>query len=504
MNTIISRLLVRRRTAWATAVLAVAGLLAGVYGAQNSNSTLTLKRDDHPGARSSAERSGYADVVKRVSPSVVKITMEAKAKRVRADSDQLPFNDPMLRQFFGNRAPEMRTEPMAGVGSGVIISADGYIVTNNHVVENADTLTVALSDGREFSAKVVGRDPLTDIAVVKVDAKDLPAITIADSTQIEVGDRVLAIGNPFGIGETVTSGIVSALGRRVGILADVQGYENFIQTDAAINPGNSGGALVDLDGRLVGINTAILSHSGGFQGVGLAVPSDMVSQVAGSLVAHGKVVRGYLGVNIQNITPALAESFSLKNREGALVSGVTPDSPAAKAGLKEGDVITAVNGKRVVDSTGLQLAVSALAPDTKLTLEVMRNGQTEHITATTGDRPNSNLVARNDAQDGDDEGVLNGVGVADLDRDARQQMNIPARVVGAVITEVAPDSAAARAGLRAGDVILDINGHKVDNAEQAIALTTKTDSKKTRLRLWSRGATIFVVVDESGTNKSAS
>jgi serine protease Do len=293
MNTILHRLQSRRRTAWAAAALAVAGLLAGVYGAQNSNSTLTLKRDDHPGIRSSAERASYADVVKRVSPSVVKITMEAKAKRVRASSDDFPFNDPMLRQFFGGRLPEMRTEPMAGVGSGVIISADGYIVTNNHVVESADSLTVALSDGREFSAKVVGRDPLTDIAVVKVDAKDLPAITVADSSQIEVGDRVLAIGNPFGIGETVTSGIVSAIGRRVGILADVQGYENFIQTDAAINPGNSGGALVDLDGRLIGINTAILSRSGGFQGVGLAVPSDMVSQVAGSLVAHGKVVRGY-------------------------------------------------------------------------------------------------------------------------------------------------------------------------------------------------------------------
>jgi serine protease Do len=209
-------------------------------------------------------------------------------------------------------------------------------------------------------------------------------------------------------------------------------------------------------------------------------------------------------VNIQNITPALADSFSLKSREGALVSGVTPDSPAAKAGLKEGDVITAVNGKPLKDSTALQLAVSALAPDTKINLDVLRGGKTEHLTATTGNRPGNTLVARNDAQNGDDEGVLNGVGVADLDRDARQQMNIPARVQGAIITEVAPDSAAARAGLRPGDVILDINGQRVENAQEAVSLSAKAESKKTRLRLWSRGATIFVVVDESDSNKSAS
>ena len=196
------------------------------------------------------------------------------------------------------------------------------------------TIATELDDGRELSAKVVGRDPLTDIAVVKVDAKDLPAVTFADTNKIEVGDRVLAIGNPFGIGETVTSGIVSAKGRRVGILSDVKGFENFIQTDAAINPGNSGGALIDIDGRVIGINTAILSRSGGFQGVGLAVPANLVSQVAEGLVKNGKVVRGFLGVNVQDITPALADSFGLKDRAGALVAEVTPDSPAAKASLR--------------------------------------------------------------------------------------------------------------------------------------------------------------------------
>src|SRR5437868_6493992 len=225
--------------------------------------------------------------------------------------------------------PQMEQPPQSGLGSGVIISADGYIATNNHVVQGADEVVVSLDDRRELKAKVVGRDPQTDIAVIKVDAQDLPAITFADSSKIEVGDRVLAIGNPFGIGETVTTGIVSAKGRSIGILADVEGYEDFIQTDAAINPGNSGGALVDVDGRLVGINTAILSRSGGFQGVGTAVPANLVSQVTESLVKTGKVVRGYLGVGVQNITPSLADSLSLKSRQGALVSEVVPNAPAA-------------------------------------------------------------------------------------------------------------------------------------------------------------------------------
>ena len=271
--------------------------------------------------------------------------------------------------------------PQAGVGSGVIISQDGYIATNNHVVDGARDVTVTLTDAREFAAKVVGRDEQTDIAVIKVDAKDLPAVTFADTSKIEVGDRVLAIGNPFGIGETVTSGIVSAKGRQIGILADVQGYEDFIQTDAAINPGNSGGALVDVAGRLVGINTAILSRNGGFQGVGLAVPANMVAQVADSLVKTGKVVRGYLGVDIQNVTPALADSLALPETKGALVSEVVADAPAAEAGLQEGDVIVAVNGQPMKDANELKLQVSAVAPGSKLNLDILRDGEKNAFTA---------------------------------------------------------------------------------------------------------------------------
>ncbi len=513
MNPSYSRFLTRRKGAWAAGVLGVASILAVLQAAQDSNPAISLKRDAQPVTRGQLERASFSDVVKRVGPSVVKITTETKARRGRARASELPpgfeefFGIPRGPEGFGGRGPDQRQAPMGGLGSGVIISNDGYIATNNHVVDGADTVTVALTDGREFTAKVIGRDPQTDIAVIKVDAKDLPAVTFADTAKIEVGDRVLAIGNPFGIGETVTSGIVSAKGRRVGILADVQGYEDFIQTDAAINPGNSGGALVDVDGRLIGINTAILSRNGGFQGVGLAVPANMVSQVADSLVKSGRVVRGYLGVNIQTITPQLAESFDLKSNQGALVAEVLPDAPAAKAGLREGDVITAIDGKPIGDANRLTLAVTSVAPGTKLKLDVLRDGKTQQITATTGERPGARRNARaaeSYSQSNDEEGVLNGVSVDDLDGETRQQLDIPARLKGALITNVAPDSAAARAGIRRGDVILEINKQPVKSADEAVERSSQVESKKSLVKLWSRGSTIFVVVDESGASKGRS
>jgi serine protease Do len=504
----------RRKALWAAGTLAIAGAFAA--GAQSANSdskpAVEVKRDSQPVNRGPLETGSFSNVVKRVAPSVVKITTSTKARRVAANANQFPgFENPMFRQFFGGRVPEIQQPPQSGLGSGVIISADGYIATNNHVVQGADEVIVSMDDGRELKAKVVGRDPQTDIAVIKVNASDLPAITFADSTKIEVGDRVLAIGNPFGIGETVTTGIVSAKGRRPGLGLD---YEDFVQTDAAINPGNSGGALVDVEGRLVGINTAILSRNGGFQGVGLAVPANLVSQVADGLVKHGKVVRGYLGVGAQDLTPALADSLGLKAKRGALVSDVQPDSPASKGGLKNGDVITSVNGQAIDDANRLTFTVGGVSPGTKLDLEVIRDGKTENVTVTTAERPANVARAGRDGRGsrGDDseelaqndEGVLNGVSVDDIAPQMRNQLNLPARLKGAIITNVEPDSAAAKAGLKAGDVILEINKQPVTSAQDAVELSTKAEGKKTLLRLYSRGGTMFVVVDETDASKGAS
>jgi serine protease Do len=500
MNTSYSTVLLRRASLGAACLIAVAGLHAAIDAVPPTAHALDLKRDDSAVNRGTIESASFAPIVKRVAPSIVKVTVQMKANPVAMGQgdfgNMLPGLDPNLRQFFGNRLQGAPEAPESGLGSGVIISSDGYIVTNNHVVDGASQVTVTLADGRELTARVVGRDPQTDVAVIKVAAKDLPAITFAPSRDVEVGDRVLAIGNPFGIGETVTTGIVSATGRRAGLgLA----YEDFIQTDAAINPGNSGGALVDVEGRLIGINTAILSHSGGSQGVGLAVPSDLVSNVADSLVAHGKVVRGYIGIGIQDLTPGLADTFGLKVKAGALVTDVQPDSPGARAGLKSGDVITAVNSQPVDSASRLSLAVGETAPGTRLALNVIRNGASESIDVTTsskigGARPGDDSSAAST----DDQGVLNGVDVSDIDAGARRDLNFPERLSGAVITRVDPESASARAGMREGDVILEINRKPVASAKDAVDLCSGAPSRRTLVKLWSHGNIIYVVVDETG------
>jgi len=507
MNNTSRNTFLKRAAAAAACAFATAGLFAAIEGAQPKEHALALRRDDSAVNRGAIESASFAGVVKRVAPSIVKVTVQMNAHRAvigPGDEGSLPpgLIDPSLRQFFGNRlqiAPEV---PESGLGSGVIVSPDGYIVTNNHVVDGAKQVTVTLSDGRELTARVVGRDPQTDVAVIKVQAKDLPAITFAPSHDVEVGDRVLAIGNPFGIGETVTTGIVSATGRRAGVGLK---YEDFIQTDAAINPGNSGGALVDVEGRLVGINTAILSHSGGFQGVGLAVPSDLVDNVADNLVAHGKVVRGYIGIGIQDMTPGLADSFGTKAKAGALISDVQPGSPAAKAGLRSGDVITAVDGQAVDSAGRLSVAVAETAPGTRVELNVLRDGKVEKIPVTTvvkggGDSSGGDEVAAGS----EDQGVLNGVGVSDVDANARRELNLPDRLSGAVITHVDPDSASARAGLREGDVILEIGRQPVASAKSAVDLCAAAAGKRTLVKLWSHGSTVYVVVDETGGSPDGS
>jgi serine protease Do len=442
-------------------------------------------------------RTSFAPVVKRVSPGVVKVFTTAKVHNTAYSG--APGMDDMLRRFFGDdfqgRAPRQtpRAPRQEGIGSGVIVAKEGYILTNNHVVDGADEVKVALQDGREFTAKVVGRDPKTDVAVVKIDAQNLPAVPMADSDKLEVGDVVLAIGNPFGIGQTVTSGIVSATGRHTMGLD----YEDFIQTDAAINPGNSGGALVDADGRLVGINTAILSRSGGNQGIGFAIPVNLARDVMDSLVKDGHVTRGYLGVIIQDVTPALAKEFDLKEDQGALVSEVSPKSPAERAGLKSGDVITEFNGKKVTDSRHLKLEVARAKPGQSVSLKVIRDGSSKRLEVAVKEMPGTDHVAKADSHESKDEGTLNGVTVADQDRGTRQQFDVPENVKGVVVTEVEPDSAAAEAGLRPGDVIQEINRHTVKSAEEAVSMTEKSDNKKTLLRVWRNGGSHFLVVDET-------
>lgn len=377
----------------------------------------------------------------------------------------------------------------------MIVTKDGYILTNNHVVDGADELNVRTADGREFKAKVVGKDPKTDIAVIKVEATDLPAIAIADSEKIEVGDLVLAVGNPFGLGQTVTMGMVSATGRATRELSDLS-YQDFIQTDAAINPGNSGGALVDVQGRLVGINTAIFTRNGGNMGIGFAIPTKLAREVLSDLISDGKVIRGYLGVFLQEVTPQLAKKFKLDDRKGALVAEVAPKSPADKAGLESGDIVTQLNGKDVADSRQLRLEVARIRPGETATVKVLREGDAKTLKVKVGELDEDKVVAQK--QPGrSDEGTLNGVTVADLDARMRRQFNVPAKVEGALVTEVEPGSAAAEAGLQPGDVVLEINHEKVSSADEAVKLTEDPKEKTTLLKLWSRNSTRFLVVDES-------
>lgn len=478
---------------------------AAKEGAGTKPEPLHIQVSDAPLSTAAKGFPSFSPIVKAVAPSVVKIAVSSEAKvsqmempegfdlrRFFGPGFQMP--DEFQQQGRGQRGqPQQRHMPKEqGVGSGIIVTKDGYILTNNHVVENASTIKVGLSDGREFSGKVIGRDPKTDVAVVKIEAKDLPAMAFADSDKIEVGDMVLAIGHPFGIGETVTSGIISAKGRATLGLD----YEDFIQTDAAINPGNSGGALVDVEGRLIGMNTAILSRSGGNQGVGFAVPTNLARWVMESLVNTGRVERGFLGVNIQDVTPQLAQQFKLDAAKGALVSGVSPDSPADKAGVKSGDVITDFNGKPVTDSRHLKLQVGSTTPGAAVPMNVLRDGKTVTLNVTVKELPGDKVADATPAESNADD-ALHGVGVSDLDKATREQLKVPSHIKGAVVSSVEEDSVAYDAGLRQGDVILEINRQPVKDAEQATALCAKPETKVSLVKIWSHGGTRFIVIDES-------
>ena len=321
----------------------------------------------------------YADAVTIAAPSVVNLYT---TKVINKPAHPL-FEDPQFRRFFGDNSPKQKRME-SSLGSGVIMSPEGYILTNNHVTSGADQIVVALKDGRETLARVIGSDPETDLAVLKIDLKTLPAITVGRSDNIRIGDVALAIGNPFGVGQTVTMGIISATGRnQLGL----NNYEDFIQTDAAINPGNSGGALVDANGNLTGINTAIFSKSGGSQGIGFAIPVKLAMEVMKSIIEHGQVIRGWLGIEVQPLTQELAESFGLSGRPGIVVAGIFRDGPAQKAGLQLGDVILSIDGEPAGDGRRSMNQVARIKPTDKVTIQVMRNGKEIKLTAEIGLRP---------------------------------------------------------------------------------------------------------------------
>jgi serine protease Do/serine protease DegQ len=401
----------------------------------------------------SAVVSSYADVIEPVQKAVVSIYSTKIVKQRVAN--------PLLRQFFGDAAPEQeRDSKQKGLGSGVIISADGYILTNNHVVEGADELKVSLTDDREFTAKVIGADPKTDVAVIKIDADKLPAITLADSDKLRVGDVVFAVGNPLGVGQTVTMGIVSAKGRnQLGLLENVAGYENFIQTDAAINMGNSGGALVDAKGRLVGINSAIISPSRGNIGIGFAIPINFAATVMNSLVETGSVTRGYLGINSETVTSDVAEQLGLpKDAKGVAITDISPESPAEKAGLKRSDVILAINGKTVSTLEELRFVVAQMPPDSTAKIKLIRDGKERTVDVKLGklsEKPNE---------------LLAGVNVTKLTDEVRKRGALDSRVSGLLITDIDENSPFADR-LVAGMIIVEINRTPVPDlgaAQQAL------------------------------------
>ncbi len=439
----------------------------------------------------------FVAVSKAVTPAVVNIstTRLVKGDDGGGGGQTNPFfEDPFFRRFFGDEfyrqfeAPRQRKEQ--SLGSGVIIDG-GYIVTNNHVVAKADEIKVVLSDKREFKGTLVGTDPKSDLAVIKVAASDLPTIPWGDSTRLEVGEYVLAVGNPFGLNQTVTMGIVSAVGRANVGIAD---YEDFIQTDAAINPGNSGGALVNVKGELIGINTAIFTRSGGYMGIGFAVPSKMAKAVIDSLVNKGKVVRGWLGVTIQEVSPELAKQFGLKEPRGALVSDILEGSPAEKAGIARGDVIIEIDRKPVENAVQLRNVVAGLEIGSKIQLKVIRDKKEKQVEVTIGEQPKELTKGGGPSEEGPGSGLA-GITVHDLSPEFAQRFGLPENEEGVVVTRVEPGSLADDAGVQRGDVILEINRRPVQNTKDFNRIARDIGKDEAILLLINRqGQTLFITL----------
>ncbi len=449
-----------------------------------------------------ATSRAFSAIEKTVSPAVVSIRVEQTIRGV-AGNRQMPFNDPselfgdeFARRFFGDQYEQFkqyhatpkqpRKRHISGQGSGFIVSPDGYILTNHHVVGKADKVIVRLKDGRELEAKLIGSDQRSDVAVIKIDAKDLPFIPLANSDRLEVGEWVLAFGSPFGLVDTMTAGIVSAKGRTSVGIAD---YENFIQTDAAINPGNSGGPLVNLDGQVVGINTAIASRSGGYQGIGFAIPINLAKNVRDQLQSDGTVHRGFLGIMIQPLTSDLAKSFGLTDTKGVLIGDVTGDSPARKAGLESGDIIVEMNGKPVERAGAFRNRVAMFIPGTDVTLTVLRNGQRKQITVTLGELPSKDELARNGSPH--EESLENlGLAVQTLTPELAERLGYPEQEKGVVVSKVDRGSLAALAGMRPGVLIVEVNRqqvHSVDAFKQALDTSRE------------KGVLLLLVKDQAGS-----
>ncbi|HEV2881976.1 MAG TPA: DegQ family serine endoprotease [Pyrinomonadaceae bacterium] len=446
-----------------------------------------------------AQQNSYADVVARVAPAVVTVRSERRGRAAQ----QHPFmDDPMFREFFGQRIPNMPQTPRReeGLGSGVIVTADGYLLTNHHVVDGADEIRVELSDRRVLTAKIVGSDPPSDLAVLKIEASNLPVLPLGDSDKVRVGDMALAVGNPLGIGQTVTAGIISAKERTTSGVGDGS-FANFIQTDAPINRGNSGGALVNTNGELIGINSQILSPTGGSIGIGFAIPSNMAKGVMEQLVKGGKVRRGQLGVQIQEVTSDIAASLDLKEVRGVIIGAVTPGSAGERAGLKQGDVITAVGGAPVNDVNSLRNRIASTAPGTDVTLTVVRDGREQQVRATLGEF--TQTARREGDESGSDQGGAGtpgeatgklGVRVQPLTPEVAREFEVEPGTQGVAVADVDPSGPAADAGIQRGDVIVQANRQPVRSSADLTAAVGRTGTRPALLLVNRRGNTIFLTV----------
>jgi serine protease Do len=481
-----------------SAAVAIGAVALVNHNGVHASAVTASSLDDHSVAALTAMDGAMEAVAARVTPAVVNIavtstpSMDEVQQQQGGDDDGMQGLPPGLQQFFGQGGGRMqRQQPQLehGIGSGVIISPDGYILTNNHVVDAAKDIKVTLHDRRVLNGKVVGVDKLTDLAVVKVNAQDLPAISWGDSSKLEPGQTVLAFGSPFGYFRfSVTRGIVSAVDRPNPYSNDARKPGGYIQTDAAINPGNSGGPLVNAHGELVGINTFIISNSGSFAGAGFAIPSQMAHAISAQLIQHGKVDHGYVGIAMNDVTPDNARFFNLQDTEGAIVAQVTPNSPASHAGLKQGDVITTLNGQKVANSSALQVAVSELAPGTAISLGVLRDGKPTTVSVTIGTYGGDHQELADDDNGAPQSGKL-GLAVADLTQDVRQQLQAPENMHGAVVQNVRPASPADDAGLQPGDVILEVNRKPTGSADQFVSQVhgDSNGGDDLLLLVWSKG-----------------